>query len=113
MKVIYIAGHYRDERGEYYVRTNIRIAENAALYVWFNGGVALCPHKNTAGFGGAYGIYDKTWLDGDLELLTRCDAIWALDGWDTSAGATAEVEFAKAHGIKVLYNELEVLVMLS
>jgi len=108
MKVIYIAGHYRDPRGEFYVRCNIREAERAALMVWLWGGAALCPHKNTAGFGGAHGIADETWLKGDLELLERCDAVWALPGWDTSIGATGEVNHAKSLNIPVFTAENEV-----
>ncbi len=38
-------------------------------------GMALCPHKNTAGFGGLPGCSDDMWLQGDLELLRRCDAV--------------------------------------
>ena len=109
MKVIYIAGHYRSDRGEWYVVQNIENAAKAALVVWRNGGVALCPHKNTALFGGAFDIPDKTWLDGDLELLRRCDAIWPQPGWETSNGTKAEVEFAKKHGIPVLYERFDVL----
>ena len=109
MKIIYIAGHYRNERGEYYVRMNIRAAEEAALFVWLNGGVALCPHKNTSGFGGAHGIPDQTWLDGDFELLKRCDAIWAIPGWSSSSGATNEVDYAKLQNIVILYDQHDVL----
>jgi len=113
MKVIFISGHYRDERGEFYVRCNIREAESAALFVWLNGGVALCPHKNTAGLGGAHGIPDTTWLDGDLELLDRCDAVYAIPGWDSSTGAKREVEFAKIRGIPVLYDQADLLKFLK
>jgi len=109
MKVIYIAGPYRDNRGEFHVRCNIREAERAALFVWMNKAVALCPHKNTAGLGGAYGIPDSTWLNGDLELILRCDVVYAIPGWDTSEGALAEVEFAKSRGIPVLYDQAQVL----
>ncbi len=109
MKVIYIAGRYRDERGEYYVRCNIREAERAALFVWMNGGVAMCPHKNTAGLGGAFGIPDETWLKGDLELIKRCDAIWMLPGWESSTGARGELDYARECGIPELYNQADVL----
>jgi hypothetical protein len=107
MRVIYIAGPYRSKRGEFYVRANIREAERAALLVWRFGGVAMCPHKNTAGFGGAYGILDQVWLMGDLELLSRCDAIYLLPGWESSSGTRAERVFAEDKGIPVLYNEAE------
>lgn len=102
MKVIYIAGPYRN-KSEYEVGENIRVAGWYSLHVWELGGVALCPHKNTAFFGGAYNIPDDTWLKGDLELLNRCDAVYVTSNWSESSGATAEVEFAKNHNIPVLY----------
>jgi len=109
MKVIYIAGPYRSQKGEWFVRMNIRKAEDAAVFVWQNGGVALCPHKNTAGFGGLPGCPDNVWLQGDLELLGRCDAVWALDGWMESSGARGEVDYARRYGILVLHSHREVV----
>lgn len=109
MKVIYVAGRYRDTRGEFHVRMNIRAAERESLWVWTLGGIALCPHKNTAGFGGAYGLSDDTWLEGDLELLSRCDAIWVIgDNWEDSVGVNKEIDFAISHYIPILYNRKEV-----
>jgi hypothetical protein len=103
--VIYIAGPYRDSRGEYYVRQNIRKAERAALSVWLHGGIAICPHKNSSGLTGAMGIQDDVWLYGYLELLRRSDAIWLLEGWQNSQGATMEMEFARKNGIPTLYSQ--------
>lgn len=109
MRVIYIAGKYRDNRGEWFVRENIREAEKAAQIVWQAGGVALCPHKNTAFFGGLPGCPDEVWLKGDLELLRRCDAIWAIENWQDSAGARQEMEFARANSIPRLFCNQEVI----
>ena len=100
MKVIYIAGPYR-AASEYQVKKNIDAAEEAALFVWANGGVALCPHKNTAFFGGACNIPDETWLEGDIELLKRCDAVYALSSWRKSNGATDEIHLANELGMPV------------
>ena len=108
MRVIYICGAYRDSRGEFYIESNIREAERAALWVWLQGGVALCPHTNTRHFGGAHGIQDETWLKGDLELLGRCDAVWALPSWESSEGATDEVMVAKDLRMPILYNQKDV-----
>jgi hypothetical protein len=108
MKVIYIAGRYRDKRGEYYVRMNIREAEHSALHVWHWGGAAICPHKNTAGFGGAFGISDETWLEGALEIMRRCDAVWMLPGWESSEGAKQEKAVAEYYKLPLLYNEGDV-----
>ena len=107
MKVIYIAGPYRN-KSEYEVGENIRIAAEFALAVWRSGGVALCPHKNTAFFGGAYNLPDDTWLKGDLELLSRCDAVLAVTGWITSSGTVAEISFAHERKIPVFYTIFEV-----
>jgi hypothetical protein len=92
VKVIFIAGPYRSERGEYFVRQNIRNAEDAAVFIWQKGGVALCPHKNTSGFGGV--VDDQRFLDGAMQLLERCDALFLVDGWEKSIGARREREYA-------------------
>lgn len=113
MKVIYIAGKYRDPRGEFYIDANIREARREAVFVWASGGIALCPHLNTAFFGGAFNIPDETWLQGDLELLKRCDAVFTVDNYITSKGALAEIEYAKSLNIPVLYNHAEVLKFLG
>ena len=105
MKVIYIAGPYRAD-SEYGVKKNIDAAEEAALFVWQCGGVALCPHKNTAFFGGAYDILDRVWLEGDLELLKRCDGVYALSTWRSSKGATNEVYYAQEHGFPIFEQQL-------
>ena len=112
-QVIYIAGPYRDDRGEYYVRQNIRRAEAAALSVWQNGGVAICPHKNSSGLNGALGIQDDVWLYGYLELLRRSDAIWLLESWQNSQGATMEMEFARRNDIPLFYTERDVIEFLT
>lgn len=109
MKVIYIAGKYNDPRGAYWIKENIRDAELCALFVWELGGVALCPHKNTALFDGALNEPDPSvWIEGDLELLRRCDAIWLIPGWMDSKGANVEREFAEKMGLPVLYSHNDV-----
>jgi nucleoside 2-deoxyribosyltransferase len=100
-KVIYIAGPYR-AANEWGVNCNIRAAEAAALAVWRLGEVALCPHKNTAFFGGA--ADDSLWLAGDLVLLARCDAVLLVEGWETSSGTIDEVIFAINRRIPVFTN---------
>ncbi len=105
LPVIYIAGPYRSDT-EWGLIQNIREAEACAIDVWTAGGVAYCPHKNTAHFGG---ICDsQVWLEGDLEILSRCDAIYVTSDWHHSKGATAEVEFAMQNSIQVLYTPAHV-----
>lgn len=102
-KVIFISAPYRAS-SEYQVRINIRAAEEAALHVWNIGGVAICPHKNTAGFGGAFGIVDETWLAGDLVLLHMCDAVYQVGSWENSQGCLIERQFAIDHDIPLFTN---------
>lgn len=90
------------------MQRNIHKAGECALKVWRWGAVAICPHKNTANFGGALGMSDETWLKGDLELILRCDALWAIPGWAESKGAKEEVKFAIENTIPVFKNGDEV-----
>ena len=73
-----------------------------ALEIWRMGAVALCPHANTMFFQSA--ADDSVWLDGDIELLNRCDAVVMTPDWERSAGARAERDHAVAEGIPVFYD---------
>jgi len=66
--IIYIAGPYR-ARTAYEVMENINRAGRAAAKWWARGFPTICPHKNTAFFDGV--APDRTFLDGDIELLVR------------------------------------------
>ena len=94
MKVVYVAGPYRDPRGEWYVLQNIREAEAVALELWRAGYAVVCPHKNTALLGGACGGSEEVWLKGDLEIMRRCDFVVCTARWQESEGAKAEVKQA-------------------
>jgi hypothetical protein len=96
--VVYIAGAYRasTERG---VVENIRRAESVALEVWKAGYTAICPHMNTALFGGA--CADEAWLAGDIEIMKRCDVVLLVPGWESSKGTVAEYQCAVENKIQV------------
>ena len=98
MKLIYLAGPYRAAT-VWQMVANIRRAEALALLVWQAGAACICPHKNTALFDGADD--DSLWLQGDLEMLRRCDAVICTDDWKNSTGARAEVALAKELDIPV------------
>lgn len=101
MKVVYLAGPYRGET-EYGVHQNIQRAEAVALEVWRLGAACLCPHKNTAYFGGF--LPDEVWLEGARELLRRADAIFLMDNWEISAGAESERKLARDIGKPILFS---------
>ena len=66
MKVIYVAGKFRGHNA-WEIEQNIRKAEEVALQIWQNGAACICPHANTRFFDGV--LPDKTFLDGDLDIL--------------------------------------------
>lgn len=95
--MVFVAGRFRGD-SMYKIECNIRRAEAASLRLWRAGFVALCPHMNTHFFDGA--APDAIWLKGDLEMLSRCDALVVIDH-GKSAGVAAEIRFAKSRGIPV------------
>jgi nucleoside 2-deoxyribosyltransferase len=105
VKVLYISGPYRG-KDAWAIERNIRRAEVIALEVWKLGVVALCPHTMTRFYQGA--LPDQMFLAGDLELMTRCDGVLAIDGWDESTGARIEVRYAKERGLPVFVSVGEV-----
>ena len=98
MKVVYVAGPFRAVNA-WEVEENIRRAERLALEVWRLGAACVCPHTNTRFFQGA--APDEVWLEGDLEILRRCDAVILTEDWKRSSGARAEVKAAERLGIPV------------
>lgn len=99
--VIYIAGPFRG-KDHWEIAQNIRRAETLALEVWRMGAAALCPHLNTMHFQGA--APDQLWLEGDLAMLAKCDAVLMTEYWERSAGARAEREFAAGRDIPVFFS---------
>lgn len=104
MKVIYVAGPFRGPDA-WAIENNIRRAEALALEAWRLGAAVICPHTNTRFFQGA--APDHLWLDGDLAILRKCDAILMTPDYERSTGAKAELADAIAHGIPALFNLTE------
>lgn len=102
MKLIYVIGRYRAS-SQWELEQNIRHAEQAAIKLWLDGWAVICPHKNTAYFGGL--APDDVWLDGDLEIIKRCDAVYVLKGWQQSGGSRVEVALAKQLELEIIYEE--------
>lgn len=105
MRVVYLVGPYRAAT-EYGVYTNIARASELALEIWRAGAACICPHKNTAFFGGA--APDSVWLEGDKEIVRRCDAVFLGSDWSESEGARAECDLAKQIGLP-LFDDIAAL----
>jgi hypothetical protein len=101
-KIAYIAGPYRasSPRG---IIQNIRAAEAVAIKYWQQGYAVICPHKNSALFDGL--ASEETWLSGYLAILARCDVCIMVSGWQESEDARQEHDFARDHGIEVIYDQ--------
>lgn len=116
MKVVYVAGPFRATNpdgtaDQWRQEQNIRAAEALALEVWRLGAAAVCPHTNTRFYQGA--APDAVWLEGDLAILAKCDAVLMAQDWHRSSGARAERDFAIAGGIQVLYSLPDLVLWLA
>jgi hypothetical protein len=101
MRVVYIAGKFRGPHA-WAIECNIRAAENTGMMVAELGAMPLIPHANTRFFHGA--LPDAFWLEGTLELLRRCDAVFTVSNWAGSKGARAEVDEAARLGLPVFHH---------
>jgi len=107
-KVIYVAGPFRAVNPDgspdmFRVHQNVIRAMALGLEVWLRGAVALVPHANTWCYTGASGLADQVWLDGDLELVRRCDAVLLTPDWVKSHGAYQEQAVAHSLNLPVFY----------
>ncbi len=100
-KIIYVSGKYSGKPEE--ITENIKIAREYSIKIWMEGFTALCPHLNTFNFEEDSNLEYKDYIEGDLELLVRCDAIFMLPKWEESKGAKIEKKFAEDNNIPVFY----------
>jgi hypothetical protein len=105
--VVFVSGPYSAKSG-WEVECNIRRAEELALKVWELGAAVICPHTNARFFNGV--CSEAVFIEGDLALLYRCDALITTDDWERSVGARGEIEFCKVNNILVFHalGELEI-----
>ena len=96
--IIYLSGCYSGN-----IEENIEIARKVAIKLWEKGYTVLTPHLNTYHFEKDCKCSYDDFIRGDLEMISRCDAICMLQGWMCSQGACREKEFAKYLGIPIFY----------
>ena len=71
------------------------------------------PVLNTAGFHHYeewLGVTDAYWLNGTMELLNRCDAIYLAPGWEASSGCIGEIEWAINHMRGTEYRDIKIFI---
>ena len=96
MKLIYVAGPYTatTSAGEF---DNIMRARTKGLALIKKKYAVIIPHLNSA----FMPVTHDEIMPVDLEILSRCDAIYLLKGWTDSKGAVREWRFAASHGLAV------------
>lgn len=100
MKLLFISGKYRGKDWNE-IEANIQLARQAAVKMWRQGYAVICPHSNTSHFDGL--CDDSVWLEGDLEIMRRCDVVYFMKNWRDSAGAKAEHDEALRLGLEIIY----------
>ena len=98
--LIYVAGAYAGD-----VSANIIKAERVSIALIRNGWHVFTPHKNTAGYEKYGDIPKSTWLEEDLNILARCDALYVMDNWRTSPGTKGEIAAAQKLAMLIIWEE--------
>jgi hypothetical protein len=101
--IVYTAGPYSHTSGVGSVNANIFRAREVAIQLWNAGYTVICPHMNTDHLELYTTLKNKDFVDRDLEIVERCDAIVMLPYWESSKGAVRELEHARSKGLKVWF----------
>lgn len=80
--LVYVIGAYSGD-----TKANIQKAEDISIALICAGYHVITPHKN---------ISYSTWINMDLNILSRCDAIFIMDNAKNSHGSQVEIEYAKS-----------------
>jgi len=104
MKLIYVAGKYSGDSYED-IDSNIIKAELASVQLIKNGWAVFTPHLNTRHFEKYTDIKNEVYYQMDIEILTRCDAIFMLDNYADSVGANHEHDVAYKYNLDIYFQE--------
>lgn len=99
--VVYISGPLNASTTDGWF-TNIHYAREWCRILWQMGVTPICPHLNSLFMEGVV-PYDD-FLDGDLELIRRSDAVFMVGKFGSSKGAGLEMAYAKSIKTPVLMN---------
>jgi nucleoside 2-deoxyribosyltransferase len=100
--LVYVAGPYIAPTHDG-ISKNIKNAREVAIVLWECGFTAITPHLNTAHFEVDAELKNEQYVQGDLEIVARCDAVVVLPNYEKSVGTGIEIAFANEHGIPVYY----------
>jgi hypothetical protein len=100
LKLIYVAGPFSAPTREG-VEHNIKSAVIDGLQIARLGGVPVIPHSMTSDPEFERVQPNEFWIDGTLELMKRCDAVFMGPGWWSSKGARKERVVAGDLGLPI------------
>lgn len=106
MKIIFIAGPYTGDGSRESIEKNIREAEKYQIALANRQIGFFCSHGHTEHFSSGKGATapEKFYYDLGMHFLERAtDAVLAMPGWETSVGASREVEYVKQKGLPIFY----------
>lgn len=96
--LVFLSGKYSGN-----IEDNIKTARKYSIDLWEQGYVVLCPHLNTAHFEKDCKCKYEDYIEGDLEMMKRCDIIAFMPDWNKSKGAVIEYEYAIKLGMEIKY----------
>jgi hypothetical protein len=100
--LVYLAGPITPKNGNR-IEENVANATRVYWECLERGIPAFCPHLGAA-FPTAFSIDYEIWLEYDREIIKRCTHVLMLLGWEQSAGARQELEFAQSLGKDIVYS---------
>jgi len=107
MKVICVVGRCHDARGAYFALSNIWKAQETMGHIWFMGGIPFYPQGASLLLEGILGVPQERFLQGNLELVRRADAVYAMESFAKSPEAQLMVEEALKLSKPVFYKAKE------
>ena len=103
-RLIFVSGPYKAKtEGE--KAQNIWHAVRVACRLWELGFFVICPHTNSAHFESLAKLDESIWLEGGLEMLSRCDCVFMLSGWEESEGSVVEYNLAQELELPIYYED--------
>lgn len=106
---VYVAGCFTAPTEEQ-IEANILAAEAVAAEILRHTDQIVCvvPHSLGRMFKRGPGS-PQYWYDATLSLLTRCDALVLVPGWESSSGTRNEVAWCRANDVPVFHGLDELL----
>jgi len=97
--IVYIAGQYRSKYGKLGIIVNIWKARQLAKKLWAKGIYTITPHLNSALMDSV--CDPQVFLDGDIEIMKRCNYVLLIPKWTDSKGTINEIKIALENKIRV------------